>query len=157
MVCGVRVVENRLITLDKGSNFCKMEVWYVGATSLSNQMGKATPSKTVTLCSGVVLQPEDRESYVLGKNYVSYTDPTDQPNVHQAPLYVAVLFPNGTVTTRKQDNHVLGIVDNYDLKPYTYYFGSAWSKYDVRTEEEWKARIEWYLRGLQSPLQVTLK
>ena len=157
MVCGVRVVENRLITLDKGSNFCKMEVWYVGATSLSKQMSKANPSKTVSLCSGVVLQPEDHESYVLGKNYVSYTDPTDQPNVHQAPLYVAVLFPNGTVTTRKQDNHVLGIVDNYDLKPYTYYFGSAWSKYDVRTEEEWKARIEWYLRGLQSPLQVTLK
>ena len=157
MVCGVRVVENRLITLDKGSNFCKMEVWYVGATSLSKQMSKANPSKTVSLCSGVVLQPEDHESYVLGKNYVSYTDPTDQPNVHQAPLYVAVLFPNGTVTTRKQDNHVLGIVDGYDLKPYTYYFGSAWSKYDVRTEEEWKARIEWYLRGLQTPLQVTVK
>jgi len=157
MVCGVRVVENRLITLDKGSNFCKMEVWYVGATSLSKQMSKANPSKTVSLCSGVVLQPEDHESYVLGKNYVSYTDPTDQPNVHQAPLYVAVLFPNGKVTTRKQDNHVLGIVDGYDLKPYTYYFGSAWSKYDVRTEEEWKARIEWYLRGLQTPLQVTVK
>ena len=157
MVCGVRVVENRLITLDKGSNFCKMEVWYVGATSLSKQMSKANPSKTVSLCSGVVLQPEDHESYVLGKNYVSYTDPTDQPNVHQAPLYVAVLFPNGTVTTRKQDNHVLGIVDGYDLKRYTYYFGSAWSKYDVRTEEEWKARIEWYLRGLQTPLQVTVK
>jgi hypothetical protein len=158
MVCGVRVVENRLITLDKGSNFCKMEVWYVGVSRLSEIASTANTAGLlgkVTLCSGIVLQPEDRESYVLGENYVSYTDPTDQPDVHQAPLYVAALFPNGTVTTRKQDNHVLGIVNDYDGKLYTYYFGSAWSKYDVRTEEEWKARIEWFLRGLKEPLVVT--
>jgi hypothetical protein len=156
MVCGVRVVENRLITLDKGSNFCKMEVWYVGITSLSKQLALNNPAKTVTFCSGVVLQPEDRESYVLGKNYVAYTDPTDQPNVHQAPLYVAVLFPNGNVTTRRQDNHVLGIVNDYDRKPYTYYFGSAWAKYDVRTEEEWTARIQWFLRQLEQPVVVRI-
>ena len=149
MVCGVKVVEQRQITLDKGSNFCKMMVSY--------SPPKQGELEGVSLCSGVVLQPEDRESYVLGQNYVSYTDPTDQPNVHQAPLYVAVLFPNGTVTTKRQDNHVLGIVSNYDFKPYTYYFGSAWAKYDVRTEEEWKARIEWYLRSLQQPLKVTIK
>lgn len=151
MVCGVKVVEQRQITLDKGSNFCKMEVSY------SPPKQGELEGVSVSLCSGVVLQPEDRESYVLGQNYVSYTDPTDQPNVHQAPLYVAVLFPNGTVTTKRQDNHVLGIVSNYDFKPYTYYFGSAWAKYDVRTEEEWKARIEWYLRSLQQPLKVTIK
>ncbi len=151
MVCGVKVVEQRQITLDKGSNFCKMMVSY------SPPKQGELEGVSVSLCSGVVLQPEDRESYVLGQNYVSYTDPTDQPNVHQAPLYVAVLFPNGTVTTKRQDNHVLGIVSNYDFKPYTYYFGSAWAKYDVRTEEEWKARIEWYLRSLQQPLKVTIK
>ena len=126
-------------------------------TSTTRKTGPTSKNRTVTICSGVVLQPEDRESYVLGPNYVSYTDPTDQPNVHQAPLYVAVLFPNGKVTTRKQDNHVLGIVSDYDGKPYTYYFGSAWAKYDVRTEQEWEARIQWFLRGLQQPLQVTLK
>ena len=166
MVCGVRVVEHRQITLNKGSNFCKMMVSYVSDPSQPPLFrgGTSSPPKqgelegvSVSLCSGVVLQPEDRESYVLGQNYVSYTDPTDQPNVHQEPLYVAVLFPNGTVTTKKQGNHVLGIVSNYDLKPYTYYFGSAWAKYDVRTEEEWKARIEWYLRSLQQPLKVTVK
>ena len=154
MVCGVPVMENRVVTMDKGSNFCKMEVWYVGFARLASQSNKES---AVTICSGVVLQPEDRESYVLGENYVSYTDPTDQPNVHQAPLYVAVLFPNGKVTTRKQDNHVLGIVSDYDGKPYTYYFGSAWAKYDVRTEQEWQARIEWFMRQLQQPLEVTMK
>ena len=143
VVCGNTVREHRIITLDKGSNFCRMEVWYDGI------------SVPLSFCSGVVLQPEDRESYVLGENYVSYTDPTDQPDVHQAPLYVAALFPNGQVQTRCLGNHVLGVVSNYDGKPYTYYFGSAWSKYDVRTENEWKARIEWFLRGLKEPLVVT--
>ena len=156
-VCGVRIVENRLITLDKGANFCKMEVWYEGVANLSSQMAQAVPAKSVKFCSGVVLQPDDRESYVLGENYVSYTDPTDQPNVHQAPLYVAVLFPNGSVTAKKQDNHVLCVADDWDLKPYTYYFGSAWARYDVRTEQEWKSRIEWYLRGIAQPLRLTLK
>lgn len=156
-VCGVRIVENRLITLDKGSNFCKMEVWYEGVANLSSQMAQAVPAKSVKFCSGVVLQLDDRESYVLGENYVSYTDPTDQPNVHQAPLYVAVLFPNGSVTAKKQDNHVLCVADDWDLKPYTYYFGSAWARYDVRTEQEWKSRIEWYLRGIAQPLRLTLK
>ena len=150
MVCGVRVCENRVITLDKGSNFCKMDVWYEGYSRLS----KATDN--LTICSGVVLQPEDRESYVLGQNYVSYVDPTDQPNVHQAPLYVAVLFPNGKVSTRKQDNHVLGIVNDYNGKPYTYYFGSAWSKYDVRTPQEWQQRIEWFLRSVKEPLHLSI-
>ena len=154
MVCGVRVVENRLITLDKGSNFCKMEggSGTVVSPICQSRWLRTSPlaEERLPFCSGVVLQPEDRESYVLGENYVSYTDPTDQPNVHQAPLYVAVLFPNGKVTTRRQDNHVLGIVNDYDRKPYTYYFGSAWAKYDVRTEEEWTARIQWFLRGARA-------
>lgn len=161
MVCGVRVVEHRVITLDKGSNFCRMEVSYEGVANLSSQSSPSsqtslsiqTSQSSLSLCSGVVLQPEDRESYVLGPNYVSYTDPTDQPKVHQAPLYVAVLFPYGKVTTRRQDNHVLGVVDDWNMKPYTYYFGSAWAKYDVRTADEWQSRIQWFLRSVQQPLQ----
>jgi hypothetical protein len=122
-----------------------MTVWYEGIT------------KPVSLCSGVVVQREDTSSVVLGKNYVAYTDPTDQPNVHHAPLFVAALFPNGQVMTRKQGGHALGIIPNYHGEQYTYYFGSAWSKYDVRTEEEWKARIAWFLRSRQFPLMVTIK
>jgi hypothetical protein len=122
-----------------------MEVWYEGI------------SKPVSFCSGVVIQKEDPEPVVLGSNYVSYTDPTDQPDVHHAPLFVAALFPNGDVKTKQLGNHALGIIPDYQGEHYVYYFGSAWSKYDVRTAEEWKARIEWYLRSLKYPLKVTLK
>ena len=152
-VLGQTICEHRIISLDKGSNFCSMTVWYDGIQP--SQDGKATSA--ISLCSGVVLQPEDRESYTLGTDYVAYTDPTDQPNVHQAPLYVAALFPNGRAETKMQDNHALGILRNYQGDRYTYYFGSAWSKYDVRTLEEWQARIQWYLRAKKQPLKVTLK
>jgi len=145
VVCGDTIRESRIITLDKGSNFNKMEVWYDGI------------SKPVSLCSGVVIQKEDPLPVVLGKNFVAYTDPTDQPDVHHAPLFVAALFPNGNAEMTKKDNHALGIIPNYQGEHYTYYFGSAWSKYDVRTSEEWQARIEWYLRSLYNPLKVVLK
>ena len=143
-VDGDEVEEHRLIQLDKQSNFNRMTVWYEGL------------NHPVNFCSGVVIQKEDPEPVVLGTNYVSYTDPTDQPRVHQAPLYVAVLFPNGTVDTRRHDGHALGVVKGYAGERYTYYFGSAWSKYDVRTPEEWQARIQWYLRSLHQPLQTKL-
>ena len=145
MVMGRQVVEQRVITLDKGSNFNRMTVSYEGLP----------PS--VAFCSGVVIQRDDPEPVVLGSNYVAYTDPTDQPNVHHAPLYVAALFPEGNVSTRVVQQHALGILPDYHGEAYTYYFGSAWAKYDVRTEAEWLSRIAWFLRTLESPLQVRIK
>lgn len=145
VVCGDTVVEHRIITLDKGSNFNRMTVSYKG---LSHPVG---------FCSGVVIQRDDTEPVVLGENYVSYTDPTDQPDVHHAPLYVAALFPTGAVTTRILHQHALGILPRYRGEEYTYYFGSAWAKYDVRTPGEWESRIAWYFRSLENPLRVSLK
>lgn len=139
------VTEHRIIQLDKQSNFNRITVWYEG---LKHAVG---------FCSGVVIQREDPEPVVLGTDYVSYTDPTDQPNVHQAPLYVAALFPKGQVTTRQHRGHALGIVNDYHGESYTYYAGSAWSKYDVRTPEEWQSRIAWFMRSVRQPLQVSLK
>ena len=145
MVNGDKVVEHRVITLDKGSNFNRMTVSYEGL------------SRPLSFCSGVVIQKEDPEPVVLADNYVAYTDPTDQPNVHHAPLYVAALFPDGRAVMQLTGGHALGVVSGYQGEPYTYFFGSAWSKYDVRTAEEWGARIGWFLRSLENPLRVTLK
>ena len=127
-VNGDKITEHRVITLDKGANFNQMTVSYEGLT------------KPLAFCSGVVIQKEDPEPVVLASNYVAYTDPTDQPNVHHAPLYVAALFPNGPVETKRLGNH-----------------GSALSKHDVRTSEEWLLRIAWFLRSVENPLQVTMK
>lgn len=149
------VVENRILSLDKGSNFNRMTVWYDGLT------------KPVDLASGVVIHTEDTESVVLGSNFVQYADPTDSPSKQNFQIYVAALFPEGGVATKKimYDNptrenagHALGVVKDYkNGQRFTYYFGSSWSKYDCRNQQEWQNRIDSFLGSLENPLTVEIK
>ena len=146
------VVEHRIISLDKGSNFNRMTVWYEGL------------SKPRPLAAGVVIHTEDTGSVVLGKNYVHYADPTESPNGHNFQIYVAALFPEGDVETKQlmekkpangMVGHAVGILKNYQPgQHYTYYFGSAWSKNDVRTQKQWQTCIEEFLDALSAPLSV---
>jgi len=153
-VKGDSVTEHRLVQLDKGSNFNRMTVWYDGLTA------------PCQLASGVVLHSEDKESVVLGRDYVNYADPTDNVSVNNCQLFVATLYPDGVTQTAKKlfdqprdgnEGHALGIQDNYRGEPFSYLFGSAWSKYDVRTQAEWQQRIDWTLRSVRQPLQVAFK
>ncbi len=148
------VVEHRILSLDKGTNFNKMTVWYEGLS---------TPCDMAT---GVVVHSEDTESVVLGDDYVLYADPTDNPAGQNFQIYVGALFPNGVKTTKKliNDNqtngiagHILGIITYQPGEKYTYYFGSAWSKNDVRTLNEWTLRSKETLEALRNPLEVQVK
>ena len=148
---GDSITEHRIIALDKGSNFCRMTVWYDGMT------------KPLTLASGVVLHSEERESIIVGNDCLLYADPTDNPRVNNCQLFVGTLYPNGINHLEKKpfpqpsngnDGHLLGFKYDYQGEPYTYYFGSAWSKYDIRTMDEWQARTNWTLRSLRNPLIV---
>lgn len=148
------VVEHRIMSLDKGSNFNKITVWYEGL------------SKPCDFASGVVIHSEDKESVVIGNNYVHYADPTDNPNKHNFQVYVAALFPNGDVKTKMLpydtpnkgiEGHALGILKKLENnQKYTYYAGSAWSKGDVRTQKEWQVRIESFMNAIAMPLTVTI-
>ena len=169
---GDTITEHRRVTLDKGSNFNRITVWYDGLT------------KPAQLAAGVAIHTEDTLSVVLGPDYVQYADPTENPRYHHCQLFVATLFPEATsqlntplsnrrgaggeasVTTRQLPldtprsgcvGHALGIVDGYAGAPYTYYAGSAWSRYDVRTQAEWQQRIDWTLDQLRHPLTVEIK
>ena len=149
------VVEHRIMSLDKGSNFNKITVWYEGLT------------KPCDFASGVVIHSEDKESVVLGSNYVHYADPTDNPAKHNFQVYVAALFPYGDVKTKmlKYDTpnkgiegHALGILKKLENnQKYTYYAGSAWSKADVRTQREWQVRIDSFLNAIAMPLEVSIE
>lgn len=154
VIDGDTVVENRIISLDMGSNFNKMTVWYDGLKHPHD------------LAAGVVVHTADTESVATGKEYVQYADPTDQPEAYNYQLYVGCLFPNGAQTKYLKmekpqggnAGHAIGIVKNLkDGEHYTYYFGSAWSKYDVRTQNEWQLRINETLEALHSPLQITMQ
>lgn len=148
------VVEHRIISLDKGSNFNKATVWYEGLT------------QPCDMAAGVVIHSEDTNSLVLGDNYVLYADPTDNPAMQNFQIYVGALFPNGVKATRKMmfenpengnAGHALGIITYQPEEKYTYYFGSAWSKNDVRSLNEWKLRSTEYLDALHAPLKVSFK
>lgn len=149
------VVEHRIISLDKGSNFNKMTVWYDGLT---------TPTDFAT---GFPIHEEDTETKTFAKDYVSYADPTDNVEVNNSQVYVGVLFPEGIDHTyyqlfdKKHDGatgHALGLKRGLkNQEKYSYYFGAAWSKYDVRSYAEWQIRIKDYLDALKDPLQVEVK
>ena len=149
------VVEHRIISLDKGSNFNKMTVWYDGLTS---------PTDFVT---GFPIHEEDTETKTFAKDYVSYADPTDNQEINQSQVYVGVLFPEGVDNTyyqlfdKKHDGatgHALGLKRGLkNGEKYSYYFGAAWSKYDVRSYTEWQIRIKEYLEAQKSPLETSLK
>ena len=135
------VTEHRLISLDRGSHYNKTTVWY---DDLKQPTAWAT---------GVVLNGEGE--LALGKDYVLYADPTDNPKINQSQIYVGTLFPEGVDETTKlsgNKNHAIGIVRQYAGKPYTYYFGSAWSKYDVKTMAEWQLLASSYLYNIKNPL-----
>lgn len=148
------VVEHRIISLDKGANFNRMTVWYEGL------------SRAYDLASGVVIHSADKESVVIGKNFVQYADPTDQPERHGFQLYVATLYPHGADTRKlplKQpaggiEGHAIGVKRNLqNNERYTYFFGSAWSAYDVRSQEEWQLRIDHFLKAQERPLVVDVR
>ena len=140
------ITEHRIISLDKGSHFNRMTVWYDGIT------------QPTTLAAGIVLH--DNDHLLLGKQYVLYADPTDNPQVHQTQIYVGMLFPNGIdETLRLEDElpHAIGILRHYSGEPYTYYFGSAWSKFDIHTMAQWQLAADEYLHHLSNPLKIELK
>ena len=139
------VTEHRLISLDRGSHFNRITVWYDGI------------KEPVSFATGVVLHSENH--LLFDKHYVLYADPTDNPQVHQSQIYVGTLFPNGvdeTLIQKGELNHGLGLVHNYLGQSYTYYFGSAWSGYDVCTMAQWQLTANEYLQNLGKPLEVTL-
>lgn len=148
------VTEHRIISLDKGSNFNNMTVWYEGLT------------KPTEMVAGVVLHSEETQSVMCGDNYVLYADPTDNPTKQNFQIYVGVLFPNGVKATKTMmydtptngnAGHGVGVITYQPGERYTYCFGSAWSKNDVRSLNEWKLRSTEYLDALHSPLKVTVE
>jgi len=147
-----KVVEHRRITLDKGDHFNQMTVWYEGL------------GKPCDMAAGVVVHQADTTSVVLGENFVQYADPTEHPNEQGSQIYVATLFPEGAKTQllwQKPEGgiagHAIGKVEGLgDKERYTYYFGAAWSSYDIQSQQQWQQCIDQFLLRLKKPLRITL-
>ena len=140
------ITEHRILSLDKGSNFCEATVWYNGG------------SKPVDIAAGLAIRPADPTTVVIGKDYVHYADPTVDPDRHQFQIYSALLFPDTEVDIKQKESHALGILRNYqDGQRFHYFFGAAWSEFDVRSQAEWQLRIEGFMESQRHPLLATIQ
>jgi len=152
---GEQVTEHRLLSLDKGSNFNRQTVWYEGAT------------KPIDMASGVVIHNEDTTSVYMEHPFVAYADPTDNPAGQNFQIYVGVVFPYDQVQTLRVPNegaangingHALAV--RRGVQPgqrVTYYWGSAWSKYDCTNFLQWLMRIAELQENLRNPLVVMVE
>ena len=166
------ITEHRILSLDKGSNFCEATVWYTATTP----DGATVPDEATTpdglpsgiaVAAGLAIRPADPKPVVIGKDYVHYADPTVDPERHQCQIYTALLFPDASttpdgatsgITIKQQESHVLGILKNYHGgQRFHYFFGAAWSEFDVRSQAEWQLRIEGFMQAQRHPLLVTVQ
>ncbi len=147
-----QVTEHRIISLDKGSHFNRMTLWYEGL------------SHTANMASGIVIHQSDTTNISLEKDYILYADPTDNAARHNSQIYVALLFPQHDITPRflvhpdikDIAGHAVGISPYHPGKRKTYYFGSAWSKYDIRTLNAWKLHVRESLYAYRHPLHIIM-
>lgn len=152
---GDRITEHRLMSLDKGSNFNRQTVWYEGAT------------KPLDIASGVVIHNEDTTSVYIAGSCVLYADPTDNPAAQNFQIFVGVVFPYDPVELLRIPNEGAAnginghaLVVRRGVQPgerVTYYWGSAWSKYDCRNFMEWMVRVKALYQELEHPLKVSIE
>ena len=155
----VRVLETRLISLDKGSQFTKETVWYTNTFT------------TIPLACGIAMHQGGK---VLAKNtdegYVAYADPENQEN---GTTYLGVVFPNPVDDTKEVPlaatqkeaaktspatvGHLIGLTQYSPKDRMVYYFGAGWSKWGFKTPDEWSTYVKDFARKTRSPLIVKWK
>lgn len=152
---GVR--ESRFISQDKGTHLAKVQVTYE-----ADDNGKINGK---SLCAGIAVHESQPKAYVINQKggYVTYADALDTPQGQNGQLYIGLLFTEKMKSLRylpmpeKKSGavgHVVGITPYRAGQPFTYYAGSAWSKYDVPNQQVWEAQLQTYARNIQHPLIV---
>lgn len=154
------VIETRIISLDAGSHLNKTVVAY---TNLK---------ETLPVVTGLVLHEPDGAVVADATNgFITYVDPTDNVNNNNGKIFVGAAFP-ATVKEAKvalfpekekkelrggADGHVLAISDYEPGSEYTYYWGSAWSKADIKDAAAWNEYMGQFAQKLRAPLTVTIQ
>ena len=160
IVNGDSVVETRLISLDSGSQLNKTVVTY-------DNLKETTP-----IVAGIVLHdPESSAQYKVSaeKGYVTYADPTDNPNNNNGTIFVGAILPTAkdakavyfeekekNSLSGGADGHVLAIADYTPGSELVYYWGAGWSKYGFDTIEDWNAYIDEEATLKSEPLTVSI-
>ena len=170
---GVR--EIRFIMQDKGNHLAKVNVFYTFVNE------NAASFKDV--CAGIAVHESQPSAYVINKKagYIAYADALDTPKGQNGQLYIGCLFPQDEMINANQKlkfnlrylplkekksgavGHVIGqtklkaektLDDTKPIASYSYYVGSAWSRYDVPNMAVWETLLQGYAQQLKTPLIV---
>ena len=78
---------------------------------------------------------------------------------HGGKLKLKEFFFDTTHERREQERggSALGLKKNYHGEPFAYYFGSAWSAYDMPTFAHWTLECQESLDNLKHPLILTIR
>ena len=164
---GEKVTEQRLISLDAGSHFNRVNVSYQGLT------------KPTQMAAGTVVHKSNPTAYVLSSEngYIGYEDLGDA-SVYNAKyrdelakqmghIYIGLLFPQKTLKTSysARENgiatgHVLATSTYQPKATFTYYFGSGWDKNpntSFHSLTDWEAFLHQKASEVRTPLKVSVK
>ncbi len=126
------------------------------------------------IATGLVLhEPQGVAQFMANKmqGYITYVDPTENANEDNGKIFVGAVFPESLLEAKAQwfsreekdiyrgeaYGHVLAISEYMPDTEYIYYFGSAWSKGDIATSQQWDQYICDRAKALNEPLVVTLQ
>lgn len=150
--------EVRLLRQDRGSHLVRCTVSY----------HPLKPQPAVTVLSGCVVHKDNPQAYVINRKegYVAYADNISSPKKRNGQLFVACLYPQKMQKLRYLPldkevadavGHVVGQTRYQWEEPFTFWFGSGWSLYDVPSMNVWEALLRDYRAQLQHPLKVEVE
>ena len=129
-------------------------------------------NKSTQLVAGIVLHKTNMNGYTtdLDKGYISYADSTDDRSLGNGVIFVGLAFPTTPALAYEQwfspadqkthsgaMGHVLAQQTYKPGEAFTYYWGSGWSKHDIKTYEAWNKYMADFVKRIKSPLKVTVK
>ena len=151
-----KVVETRVIQLDKGSHLNKTTITYSSLT-------ERTP-----IVAGLVIHAAhpDRYAYDAQAGYIAYADPSTNVEAGNGIIYVGAVFPDVMKEAKVEMfekpagdaiGHVLGVGEYVPESEFVYYWGSGWSKAGIENDESWNNYLKNYAQSVRNPLKVTVK
>lgn len=137
------VIEHRLITLDAGSHLNKCKVWYDGLNS------------SQTIVTGFPRRDESQAVMDSTTYTLAYADPTQGPDNGKALLGIVLNQPVKEML--ESDGHVIARSEIAPRDTFSYSWGFAWDKTDVKTLAKWEEYLTKYSLKQNIPLSVTYK
>ncbi|KAA6346121.1 hypothetical protein EZS27_006343 [termite gut metagenome] len=151
------VVETRIITLDAGSYLNKTVVSYAGLDGV------------VSVATGIVLHEGGNEVFSdMDNGFMTYVDPTEDVGNDKGKIFIGAVFPEQVNEIRSvlfspdekkergAEGHLLGISDYTGGRNYTYYWGGAWSKADIKDSGAWNQYVMEFAEKVRKPCSISL-